>query len=538
MMQQMCRHAPTWYDSSNCLFVRAVFLDIVSLCGMTMLRQTGAVSIMYAWNDLAGSVFVGPEYSIGPNGHHGDDLYRTSLAQVFFIDRVIMRDDSLGVMASNEYQSIGSALMLLATEDADTCLAALDTLDAIIQSKPTLDLTIPLSLVLSHIHRVVLSASDAEVISKAQSVLSSALTNQALHADFFTQTTEDQVLLTLDRLEEQCLSAPQSNMQSGLHLLSFFLDHAYTTLAHQRARILPAIARYIRLLRQTILDTNPFDTRSAAIQSLHALPRILTARATSAATGPLIMSFSLILYDLLHDDDDEIRDLAAATAGVLLRAQGVVFKDTVPILTSHHLLLYFSRAFTRSADLVREAMSRVTSTGTTTATKTKDTLSAPFAQTLAEERKQDTSLFAQEKQNLYKDDVLDTLLWSRLLLLLPSSSIPPPLHAALPQWVITALNTLTETAATESDGALGWTSKAEVFTLGMRVFCAAEVVLTWHRARDDTEKSDVMVALRRFADTGAQNGVHGLWIERVEGVLERRVCGVVAAVGESLGGVL
>ncbi|KNG45382.1 heat repeat-containing protein [Stemphylium lycopersici] len=472
MMQQICRHAPTWYVSSNCLFVRAAFLDIVSLCGMTMLRQTGAVSIMYAWNDLAASVFVGPEYSMGPSDHHGDDLYRNSLAQVFFVDRVIMRDDSLGVMVSNEYQCIGSALMLLATEDPDTCMAALDTLDAIIQSKPTHDLTVPLSLVLAHIHRVVLEASDAEVISKAQSVLASALTNRDLHADFFTLTTDDQTFLSLKKLEEQCLGAPPSNMQSGLHLLGFFLDHAYASLPHQRARILPAIARYIRLLRQTILDTNPFDTRFAAIQSLNALRHIFTARASSAATGPLILSLSLILYDLLHDDDDEIRDVAAATTGGFLRAQRVVYKDTVPILTSHHLLLHLSRAFTHSPHLVVEAVRRSTST-TAASTTTKDALGTPFAQTLAQERKLDTALFAQEKQNLYKDNVLDTLLWSRLLLLLPS---PPPApvsaatsspthHSGIPpalsQWVLTALDTLTQTAGEEDDGALGWSSKAE-----------------------------------------------------------------------------
>ncbi|KAH7558690.1 hypothetical protein BM1_04827 [Bipolaris maydis] len=541
VMQQVCRNAHIWYASSNCLFVKSAFLDVVGLCGMNILRQANAVSVLDSWADLAGSVSIGPEFNIGPSEYHGDDLFRSSLAQVFIIDRVIMRETSLGIMVSDEYQNIGDALMLLAAQDPDTCLTALRTLDTIMKSMPFEGLTIPLSLVLCHIHRVILEATDAEVISAAQFVLASALTNkQHLRHKFFSLTTQDQIILTLAKLELQCLEGPPSNMQSGLHLVAFFLDHAYASLPEQRKDVLSAMSRWIRILRRTIIDTNPFDTRFAAVQSLHALHSTLAARPISNSTRALLLSLSLVLYDLLNDDDDEIRDLAASTTGNLLRAQGYttsLCKDTVPILSSYRLALFTCHTFhsssisastsTSGGVLATQALYRLANTTTTA----EALFSTPFVETFARERQEDMALFAQEKQNLYKDDVLDVLLWSRVLLHLPASCVSLALKAGLAKWVADGLAVLTETATKEEDGALGWSSKAEVFTLGMRIFCGAEVVIGWGDAKT---KSDVMMALGKFLHVAKSKGVHGLWVERMEKVVEKEVLRILRKIKESL----
>ncbi|KAI4907790.1 hypothetical protein J4E90_009197 [Alternaria incomplexa] len=514
LMQQLGQHATSWYISSDCPFVRAAFLDVVSLCGMAMLQRATAVTILSAWIDLTTSIAIGPEYNIGPSDHHGDDLLRTSLAQVYFVDRIILRENSLHSMVSDDYQNIGDALMLLANEDPDTCMEALETMDSILQMKTSNGLTIPLSLVLAHIHRVVLEACDPEVISKAQAVLADALTKDHLKSDFFSLTMQDQVMLTLTRLETQCVHGPPSNMQSALHLLGSFLDHAYTSYSLHRDEVLARIARYIRLLRMTTIDTNPFDTRYAAIESLSALNSIFSL-APKGKTGPLILGLAIVLYDLLNDDDDEIRDLAASTAGILLRSQGDrLFKNTVPILTTHRLGAYLVSAFSTSRFLAKEAIRRLTNTPSP-----HRLFSTPFANTFARERKEDTSLFAQEKQNLYKDDTLDTMLWSRILLSLSASAVPLSLRTGLTNWVLDGLTALTQTAEGEGDGALGWSTKAEVFTLGMRIFCASEVVMRW----GGQERVEVVKRARGFADVGIERGVHGLWIERVERVLNKEV---------------
>ncbi|KAI4956548.1 hypothetical protein J4E91_000760 [Alternaria rosae] len=522
LMQQLGQHATSWYISSNCPFVRAAFLDVVSLCGMAMLQRTTAVSILSAWIDLTTSIAIGPEYNIGPSDHHGDDLLRASLAQVYFVDRIILRGNSLHSMVSDDYQNIGDALMLLANEDPDTCMEALETMDTILQMKTPSGLTIPLSLVLAHIHRVVLEARDPEVISKAQAVLADALTKEHLKSDFFSLTMEDQVMLTLTKLETQCVQGPPSNMQSALHLLGSFLDHAYTSYPLHSDEVLACIARYVHLLRMTTIDTNPFDTRYAAIQSLSALNFIFALTPKGKATGPLILGLAVVLYDLLNDDDDEIRDLAASTAGILLRSQGDrLFKNTVPILTTHRLGAYLVSGFSTSQFLAKEAIRRLTNTPSP-----HHLFSTPFVDTFAQERKEDTSLFAQEKQNLYKDDTLDAILWSRILLSLSASAVPLSLRTGLTNWVLDGLTTLTQTAEEEGDGALGWSTKAEVFTLGMRILCASEVVMSW----GGQERVEVVKRVKEFADVGLERGVHGLWIERVERVLNKEVVRMLSRV--------
>ncbi|KAH8724346.1 HEAT repeat protein-like protein [Phaeosphaeriaceae sp. PMI808] len=461
MMGDLSEFIEHWYISSSCSFVRSTFLDIVSLCGMAILRRPISSSILLTWQGLTSAVSIGPDYAFEVSKVVGDALLRQSLAQVFFIDRIILRDDSLKQMILKEYQGIGDALMLLATDDPDSCCMALETIDNILTTISPNGVNIPLDLVMAYVHRVILHATDTEVISKAQDLLANSLTNDFLKTTFFTLITEPQVLLTLTKLENQCLSAPPSNTQSALHLLGFFLDHAYAVCTTHLHLILHKIARYIRLLRMTIIDTNPFDMRFAAAQSISALSAFWAANPTSKSTSPLILGLSLILHDMLSDDDDEIRDTAAQATTSLLRAQSPHqnIKNTVPILASHHLAMFLSNKFRSNNHLALEAMRRLTNTPPHT-----PLFATPFSHTLEQERKEDTALFASEKQNLYKDDVLDAVLWSRVL-----ASVRRPDRATdLAVWVLDALAHLTRVASDEADGPLGWSSKGEVFALGMR----------------------------------------------------------------------
>lgn len=489
-----------------------------------MLRKPEANRILYTWETLTNIVSIGPQFTLELGTASDEALMRRSLAEAFFIDRVILRDNSLGSIVSQEYQGIDQALEMLAYEDSDTCCIIFDVLDRILKLKSSNGLSIPLELVLAHIHSVTLHATDHEVISKAQAILAAVLTDTQLKSDFFGLLIQEQVFSTLTKLEDQCLTGPLANVQSALHLLGYFLDHAYHVYPAQRRTVLEATARFVRLLRMTIVDTNPFDMRFAAVQSLTALEHIWTAPTTPKATASLLQGLSLVLYDLLSDDDDEIRDIAARATGKLLRAQGSQdTEDFVPLLASHRLARYLAKTYSNSSDLSKEAVRRLTNTHSPT-----PLFSTPFAQTLKEQRKEDTALFATEKQNLYKDDTLDAIYWSRILIAI---HIPSPLLRSLNNWVLDALVVLSRTAEEEEDGALGWTSKAEVFTLGIRVLCAAEVVLKWGHG---DAKGKVLKALRRFANVGSEREVHGLWLDRVEGVLEKYVLGMLGRVKRGL----
>lgn len=520
-MQELTNISEQWYVTSRCPFIRAAFLDIVSTCGVAMLRRPDALSILPAWQTLAEAVSIGPQYALRIKRSSSSALLRQSLAQLFFIDRVILRNDCLGQMVNKDYQTIGDALLLFATKDQDTCCAALDILGEILDLTPSNDLTIPLDLVLAHIHRLLPHATDAEVLSRAQAVLASSLTHPHFKTSFFALLPDHQVFDTLTHLGNQCLTAPPSNTQSALQLLGSFLNHTYSTSPSQRREILHATARYIRLIRMAIVDSNPFDTRIAAASSVASLTHIWTLNPASKATGPLLLALSLICYDLLNDDDSDIRHIAALASTKLLRAQGKPgLKDAVPLLTSHRLANFMATSFPRSRDLVTESLHRLTGG-----------LSVPFTATLKQARKEDTSLFAKEKQNLYADTSLDAISFSRILLHTP---IPHPLLHTLTTWVQSALAHLTSTAHSEPDGALGWTSKSDVFALGMRVFSAAEVVLKWGEAG---KRVDVLQALSVFLDVGREKEVHGLWLGRVERVLEKEAVRMMRGVMGSIAGI-
>ncbi|KAF2025373.1 HEAT repeat protein-like protein [Setomelanomma holmii] len=523
------------YVSSYCPFVRAAVFDIVSLFGMTMLHRPKATSTLDAWLNLTSVAELGPDYALGVRKRAGGSLLRQALARAFFINRIIVRNDTS--LEPKDCQGIGEALRLLAKKDGDTCCTALDTIDEILQLRPPNCLAITLDLIIADVHSLVLCATDPEVISKVQAVLAKALTNHDYKPAFFNHIPKQQVMVTLEKLETQCLLGRPSNMQSALHLLGFFLDFAYTSYPSHRHAVLGAIARYIRLIRMTIIDTNPFDMRFAAVQSLAALQHIWTASTTSKSTGPLILGLSFILYDLLNDDDDEIRDIAALATASLLRDQIThdsnrtfikrpEVKHTVPLLTSHHLAHFLSRTFSTSPYLPTAALRRLLNTPTPTRL-----FPIPFESVLKYERKEDTALFATEKQNLYKDNTLDAVLWTRILTALPPASIPSNLRVGLVAYIRHALAVLAHVAELERDGALGWTSKPEVFTLVVRVVCAAEVCLKWAAGQ---ERSEVLVGLGRFAEAGERGEVHGLLMERVGSVLEREIIGVFGRVAGTL----
>ncbi|KAL6704178.1 hypothetical protein ACN47E_008435 [Coniothyrium glycines] len=524
-MNALTRAASSWYSTSDCGFIRSTFLDIVSQSGLSMLHR-GDANLLPSWNQLATSVSLGPGFSLSSRHLRGNELLRNSLARAFFVDRVILQDKPCSQTGSGIYQSIEDALILLAQNDPDTCCATIDTLSEVLKIRPWSGSGISHSLLTSHILRVVLEATDLEVISKAQAVLADTLGNEDLKIEFLNLLSKHQVMSTLERLQEQCLQGPPSNMQSALRLIGSFLDTAYQQYQEEFAVISNTIARYIRILRMTTIDTNPFDTRFAAVQSLASLTHIWTLPTSSSASTALLLGLSFLLLDTLSDDDDEIRDLAATATAAFLRAQGHhTFTNTVPLLTSHRLATFLSKTFPENPFLHTECLRRLTSTPSPTRL-----FSIPFATAFQAASKQDTALFAQERQNLYKDDALDAVLYARILSALPAATAArTPLANALRTWTLAALAFLAEKSSSTIDGALGWSSKPEVFALGMRVFCAAEVLLAWGVGR-----REVLLALRRFADAAVEGEVHGLWVQRVEGVLAREVLGGLVRIKSGL----
>ncbi|KAF1961684.1 HEAT repeat protein-like protein [Byssothecium circinans] len=526
------QEAATKHMSQSCPFVNVLILDLISLCGIAVIKLPIFEPLYEAWKKLTAAVSIGPEHDLAPRSAADNALFQQSLAKVFFIDRAILRPDHLDTIVSEGYQNIGDALLMLGKNDADTCCAVLETLNDIIQLRSPKGPLLQVSLILLHILRLVRGATDHEVLSKAQSVLADGLSRDDMSKNMLSLTSEDDLLLMIDKLEAQCLQSTPSSKRSALHLLGYFLDWIFQQFPAHRPSMFDKIARYIRLLRMTMIDTNPFDDRFAAVQSVSALSHVWKLDSMSRKSESLLLGLAFVLYDMLNDDDDEIRDIASVATSRLIQAHSLnlafsASKPLVPVLASHRLAKFLIRTFATSPFLYKEAIRRLTGTPSRALL-----FSTPFADVFAQTREEDTALFATENQNLYKDDTLDAALWTRVLSSLPANTVPESLRSCLISWVIEGLEVLTNTAQAETDGALGWTAKSEVFTLGMRVFCAADVLLTWFPMAAGASKIRSM--LKEFSHVGKASEVHGLWIQKAEKAVESSIIRLLKEVDGNL----
>jgi hypothetical protein len=241
------------------------------------------------------------------------------------------------------------------------------------------------------------------------------------------------------------------------------------------------------------------------------------------------------MYDSLNDDDEEVRSLATSTARrVLVARAGVDVEQEAPLAASRSISNLLVEFLGKDDELVAEAIQRLCGSRLTLGT-----LTPSAAERLQAARQGGTALFAAEKQNLFVDDVQEAVIWSRVLKRMPKKAITRDHAQALSAWVTEGLETLTIAAGAEKDGPLGWTSKQDVFVLGMQVILAADVLLQWRLVSSKTpvRGSSLRLLLWRLAEAGRQNGLHETWLEMIERILQRSVLRRVGRIGGVLTGV-
>lgn len=77
------------------------------------------------------------------------------------------------------------------------------------------------------------------------------------------------------------------------------------------------------------------------------------------------------------------------------------------------------------------------------------------------------------------------------------------------------------------DGPLGWTYKADVFVMGIRILAAVRVMVHFSFTMDESnltsavreDRHNLLQMLVRLRTIGEENLVHGLWIEYAEEIL-------------------
>ncbi len=242
----------------------------------------------------------------------------------------------------------------------------------------------------------------------------------------------------------------------------------------------------------------------------------------------------MTLYDLLNDDDEDVREIAgSATSRILSTRETDLdhYMELLPQAASEKLARFLSGRWRDDSRFTLTALKRICPAFMTNHIGNTSHMSGKRASVktfLERTQENSTVLFEEERQNLYIDDFRGVEIWFNVLKVRP----PPALDCRrwLEDWVLASLKDLSEylddTAA--SDGPLGATSQLEVFMLFMQVVHLAGVLLRWARATSGVEENsaartreaDILQEAKILAEQGQRLCIHGRIIRSLDQVLE------------------
>ena len=204
---------------------------------------------------------------------------------------------------------------------------------------------------------------------------------------------------------------------------------------------------------------------------------------------PLQSSFYLqiylILYELLNDDDEDVREVAASAASIILDSEQIVPRSHLklsPLAASENLAVFLATEFRSEPEFPIAVLVRTWFPSSVNVKRGNFKWVIEYFSIkvlLQDLRRDSTTLFEEEKQNLYVDDIRELQIWSNIL---KSTERPETgFLNSLGDWVSVALRDLRDhlNDKVEFEGPPGLTFQAEILILFVRVIELAGVVLHW-----------------------------------------------------------
>lgn len=223
----------------------------------------------------------------------------------------------------------------------------------------------------------------------------------------------------------------------------------------------------------------------------------------------------MTLYDMLNDDDDELRDMAAPIASWVLSNSSVFpnrIVDLAGIPARESLVEFLSTNYNKQHTLFHHAVRRLMNN----VIVSDGGPFVPFETLLGEHLKESTVLFEEERQNLFIDDVCEIDIWSAVLKRMDRSVFDEKTVINLRVWVSKGLECLETlfTSSGEQDGAIGWTSKAEVYSLGVLLFSVASLLIATGE-EDNDSGVNLSKTLEKLYTKGQSLALHPHWLLRI-----------------------
>jgi len=232
----------------------------------------------------------------------------------------------------------------------------------------------------------------------------------------------------------------------------------------------------------------------------------------------------LILYDLLNDDDEEIRDVAASTASWILSYSPVSPGIAVvlgPLNASSLLARFITEEYSDSAQFARRVIRYLTGQEPRISGSDTQTHLVAVSDLIAEYRRENTVLFVEEKQNLFIDYVREVDVWSPVLVNLKKNACPETLVRQLSSWVSEGLQYLSSLVSQKEgkDGLLGWLSNPDSFALGVRVISISVALASPGFIVPEyleVEQQALRAQLQLLHEAGHSASLHGQWLVRIQ----------------------
>ena len=243
------------------------------------------------------------------------------------------------------------------------------------------------------------------------------------------------------------------------------------------------------------------------------------------------------LYDILNDDDEEIRDLGACVVSSLLNT------SLVPLAASEALAARLMSSFGSTNTLLYPVICRITGSLTRREYAIQErTIVVAYeldsaSEQLCEALKEDDALFVEEEQNLFIDEVREARLWSNLFGDAYAKSVAAgnpkvEVMSGLLSWTLDGLDELVHLTEKE-DGPAGWSSKAQVFACCMRLLIVANTLLDAVMAPkalyqgplvkegemvlDGYTASRIFTSMDTILMLGTENHIHPLLLSEISG---------------------
>ncbi|MCJ1400930.1 hypothetical protein MMC11_004141 [Xylographa trunciseda] len=330
--------------------------------------------------------------------------------------------------------------------------------------------------------------------------------------------------------EQEPMTSPET-ANATLKLRGALLAHAYRFGSIEEDSDMGAkLELWARMLKLGGDVKSDLSTRLAAAASVDYFKTILRPGHSEPCSLPAFLSIYLVLYTILLDDDEDVRDIGALVVSWIFASPnsshepvGTGSMSLCSVVAVEKLVKLLTTSYRESKLFVHEALSRLTGEEPAI-THVKRlvasdfvhqgvavTFLSPVRDLFKIARQEDSSLFVEEKQNLYIDPVQESQRWASVLVHISPTTLDDFITSSLIAWVLVGLECLLHIADQEVGGPIGLMSKPEIFTLGVRVLEAARVIRYWEQqliVRHNPSLEGLLIKLKR-AD------IHPMWLSRV-----------------------